>query len=105
MARPRHACRDAAATGAGSKWTITAFAEWMARQGHDFEALWGKVRRAASGRGSQHVIQHGPHTARNSPACRAPCLRAVHALDSWRPALQIKQVVAKTLIAAQPMLQ
>ncbi|PRW57894.1 zeta- subunit of COP-I complex [Chlorella sorokiniana] len=51
--------QDAAEAGAGSKWTLTAFAEWMAGQGHDFEALWG----------------------------------------------QIKQLVAKTLIATQPMLQ
>lgn len=36
-------CRDAAEAGAGSKWTLTAFAEWMAQQGHDFEALWGQV--------------------------------------------------------------
>lgn len=35
--------RDAAEAGAGSKWTLTAFAEWMARQGHGFEALWGQV--------------------------------------------------------------
>jgi hypothetical protein len=53
------ACRDAQEAGEGSKWTISAFAEWMRRQGHDFEALWSTV----------------------------------------------KELVAKTLISVQPMLQ
>lgn len=36
--------RDAAQAGTGSKWTITAFAEWFRGAGHDFEALWGSIR-------------------------------------------------------------
>lgn len=47
--RPR---RDAAEAGAGSKWTLTAFAEWMSRQGHDFEALWSQVGGCSCGLGS-----------------------------------------------------
>ena len=51
--------RDAQQGGTGSKWTISAFAQWMRGQGHDFDALWA----------------------------------------------QVAQIVCKTLIAAQPMLQ
>ncbi|KAL4856100.1 Tubulin polyglutamylase ttll6 [Chlorella vulgaris] len=55
----KHHAADAQEAGEGSKWTISAFAEWMRRQGHDFEALWSTV----------------------------------------------KELVAKTLISVQPMLQ
>lgn len=50
-ARHPRPSRDAAEAGAGSKWTLTAFAEWMGRQGHDFEALWRQVGGCSCGLG------------------------------------------------------
>ncbi len=35
--------RDAQQSGTGSKWKLSAFAQWMREQGRDFEALWAQV--------------------------------------------------------------
>lgn len=40
VASPR---RDAQQSGTGSKWLLSAWADYMRGQGHDFDALWGKV--------------------------------------------------------------
>ena len=38
------ACRDAQAAGAGSKWTLAAFADYIRSAGNDWEALWGGIQ-------------------------------------------------------------
>ncbi|EFN57215.1 hypothetical protein CHLNCDRAFT_8655, partial [Chlorella variabilis] len=39
---------DAGEAGDGSKWCLAAFAEHVAREGHDFGALWGRIQRIVS---------------------------------------------------------
>eukprot|EP00887_Chlorella_sp_A99_P003580 scaffold7.g3580.t1 len=36
--------KDAAQDGDGSKWSLSALREWMARQGHDWERLWVEIK-------------------------------------------------------------
>jgi hypothetical protein len=38
------ACRDAQQDSDGSKWSISALAEWMRQQGHDWDSVWGSIK-------------------------------------------------------------
>ncbi|GAB4815434.1 hypothetical protein N2152v2_002480 [Parachlorella kessleri] len=36
--------KDADSDSVGSKWSITALADWMRQQGHDWDAVWGSIK-------------------------------------------------------------
>ncbi len=37
-------CRDARQGSDGSKWSISALAQWMRQQGHDWDGVWGVIK-------------------------------------------------------------
>jgi hypothetical protein len=73
--------RDAQRGGDGSKWTIRALAAYLAGEGHDFGALWGRIQQIVAKTliSAQPMLQHQVRGGGGTPGSPRPH----HQLAGW----------------------